>query len=284
MKKTGQFFFTFLPFFLAIGIELLVTFFAMGTSGLIMGIWFSTSGKMTITEVFDDLLTFWSTQRFNTYIMVVYAVMTMAVFGLWYYMKYGGNYLPKPRSVFHPLSLLGILMLVPGMQYLSTYIVAFTATLFPHWLETYEELMESAGLDERITLGMFLYSVILAPFSEELIYRGVTLRQARKCLPFWAANLMQAVLFGAFHMNMIQGIYAFFLGLILGYVCEKSGSIYNAILLHALFNLWGTVISQFLTMGDSMSAVIFWFVFAVAMTVGGLLVFTFGTKKRYARR
>lgn len=279
MKKAGQFFFTFVPFFLAVGIQLLATFFAMGTSGLLGGIWSSISGKVVIAELLDDLPALWSTQRFNTYIMVVYAVMTIAVFGLWYYMKYGGNYLPNPRCVFHPLSLLGIVMLVPGMQYLSTYIVSFTAALFPHWLETYEKLLEGAGLDERITVGMFLYSVLLAPFSEELIYRGVTLRQARKCLPFWAANLMQAALFGAFHMNMIQGIYAFFLGLILGYVCEKSGSIYNSVLLHALFNFWGTVISQFLTLGSSAFAALFWFLFGIVMTVGGLLLFRSGANK-----
>lgn len=33
---------------------------------------------------------------------------------------------------------------------------------------------------------------------------------------------MQAVLFGIFHMNWIQGIYAFVLGLVLGWICEKE--------------------------------------------------------------
>lgn len=279
MKKVGQFFFTFLPLLLTIGIQFLIAFFAMGISWLIEQIWYTSTQTADIYCILDDLSYFWTSNRFNTYVMVCYAVINIAVFGLWYYIKYDGCYLPKPRAVFHPLSILGILFLVPGMQYLSTYIVSFTASLFPHWLEVYEEMLETAGLDDRITVGMFLYSVLLGPIAEELIFRGVTMRQAKKCFPFWAANLMQAVLFGIFHMNMIQGIYAFCLGLILGYICEKSGSIYNSILLHMLFNFWGTVISQFLTIGDSLFAFLFWFLFAITMTTVGLVVFTVGTKK-----
>lgn len=82
--------------------------------------------------------------------------------------------------------------------------------------------METAGLDSDIGLFMFIYAVILGPVCEELVFRGVTMRLVRRALPFWAANLMQAVLFGIFHMNWIQGIYAFVLGLVLGWICEKE--------------------------------------------------------------
>lgn len=281
MKKVGSFFFALVPSLLVFGIQLLVTCFMTGISFLTEFSWYSATSSADYYAIADNLETLWTTTRFNTYLMVIYAVMSIAIFGLWYYMKYDGCYLPKIQTTFHPVSLVGILMLVPGMQYLSTYIVSFTATLFPDWLKAYEELLETAGLDgSSLTLGMFLYSVILAPFSEELIFRGVTMRQAKKAFPFWAANLMQAILFGIFHMNMIQGIYAFCLGLILGYVCEKGGSIYYSILLHILFNFWGTMISQFLTIGDSTFAILFWFLFAVVMTVGGLFVFHLGLGKR----
>lgn len=279
MKKVGHFFFAFVPIILATAIQFLALFFGMGVSTLIEGTWYTCSKTADLYTVFDDLGYLWMTSRFNTYIMIIYTAMTIIVFGLWYYMRYEGNYLPKLRRTFHPLTILGVVILTPGMQYLSTYIVSFTASLFPKWLEQYVDLMESAGFDESLTLGMFLYSVIFAPFSEELIFRGITMRQARKALPFWAANLMQAALFGIFHGNMIQGIYAFCLGLILGYICERGGSIYHAILLHMLFNFWAAVISQFITIGDSAFAFLFWLFFAVAMTLCGMLVFTLGAKK-----
>lgn len=279
MKKVGSFFFAFVPFLLVTGIQYLVTFFSMGTAALTEVTWYIFSNTADIRSIVDDLDDFWISQRFNTYLMVVYAVITIAVFGVWYYMKYDGNYLPSPRTVFHPVSILGIVMLVPGTQFLSTYIVAFTATLFPAWLEEYEELLEYAGLDERITIGMFIYSVLLAPISEELIFRGVTMRQAKKVLPFWVANLLQAFLFGVFHGNMMQGIYAFCLGFLLGYVCEMGGSIYNSILLHMLFNFWGTVISEFLDYGNTVFSFLFWLMFGIAVTAAGVLVFHLGAKK-----
>lgn len=279
MKNVKHFFLAFVPIILATTIQYLIVFFSMGVSALVEGSWYIHSKTSDFFTVMDDLSQFWMTNNFNTYVMVVYAAMTIIIFGLWYYMCYEGNYLPNIRRTFHPLTILGVVMLMPGMQYLSTYIVNFTAALFPSWLETYMDILENAGLDDTLTVGMFLYSVVFAPLSEELIFRGVTLRQARRALPFRAANLLQAFLFGVYHMNMIQGIYAFCLGLILGYICEHGGSIYHSILLHMLFNLWAAVISEYVSMGDSVFSFMFWFIFAVAMTIGGVLVFTMGTKK-----
>ena len=170
-------------------------------------------------------------------------------------------------------------MLMPGTQYLTTYIMSFVASLFPHWMDAYESLLETAGLDDQISILMVICSVIFAPFCEELVFRGVTMHQAKKCLPFWAVNLLQALLFGIFHMNMIQGIYAFCLGLVLGYVCNRGGSIYYSLLLHMLFNFWGTVLSGLIPFGDTTFAFIFWFLFGIAMTVGGLVVFNFGIQR-----
>jgi hypothetical protein len=135
-------------------------------------------------------------------------------------------------------------------------------------------------MDSTLSVSMLVYSVLLAPVSEELIFRGVTLSHAKKFLPFWMANLFQAFLFGVFHMNMLQGTYAFCLGLFLGYLCEKGGNIYHSILLHMLFNFFGTVLNEYLTIGDTLFSIIFWFVFAIAMCVGGIAVFDAGTARR----
>lgn len=279
MKKIGQFFFSFVPFLLVMGLQFLAVFFLMGVSGLVEGSWYAISENSSFLNLFSDLTYLWSSQDFNTGVMLVYSLLTIAIFGIWYYARYDGNYRPAPRAVFHPLTFLGIVMLVPGIQFLCNYIVNFVAAIFPQWLEAYLELLEAAGLEDSITVGLFLYSVILAPICEELVFRGVTMRQAKKFLPFWAANIFQAVLFGTFHMNMMQGVYTFCVGLVLGVICEKSGSIYNAIFYHMLFNFWGTVISQYLYIGDSNFEVLFWFVFAVVMTLGGLLVLTLGTRR-----
>ena len=283
MKNFKHFMFAFVPSLLVIGIQYLASFFAMGLSLLVENSWYAFSDSADISTVLYDIENLWMSSDFNTGILLIYNAFSIVVFGLWYYMKYGGNYLPNPRTTFHPAALFGIVMLTPGTQYLTTYIMAFVASLFPNWMDAYEELLETAGMDENISLLMILCSVLFAPFCDELVFRGVTMKQLLKGLPFWAANLIQAVLFGIFHMNIMQGIYAACLGVILGYVCEKGGSIYYSILLHILFNFWGTVISEYIWIGDSVFSVIFWFLFGIAMTAGGLLVFYFGIRKRNAR-
>lgn len=55
-------------------------------------------------------------------------------------------------------------------------------------------------------------------------------------MPFMAANVLQALLFGIYHGNLIQGTYAFVLGLILGFTAEYFHSVWASILLHAFVN------------------------------------------------
>ena len=57
------------------------------------------------------------------------------------------------------------------------------------------------------SLILVLYSVLIGPVCEELIFRGLTLKYAKRAMPFWVANFLQALLFGVFHMNMIQDVY-----------------------------------------------------------------------------
>ena len=89
---------------------------------------------------------------------------------------------------------------------------------------------------------MFLYASILGPVAEELLFRGVILRQ----LAPWGkqtAIVISAVLFGVFHGNVIQIPFAFMVGLVLGYVTVEY-SIGWAIVLHIINNM---VLGDFFT-------------------------------------
>ena len=191
----------------------------------------------------------------------------------------------NPLSDTHRLrQLTGVILLVPGMQFFSSYLIGVVSMAFPQWLDQYEELLKTAGLDSSITLPMLLYSVLLAPVCEELIFRGTTMHLARKAVPFWLANVMQAFLFGLFHMNWSQGIYAFALGLVLGYVCEKGGSIYYSIFLHFLFNFWGTVISNALAgMENTVFLGVIMLVVTIVSLTLGFFLFVSGTRIKKER-
>lgn len=96
------------------------------------------------------------------------------------------------------------------------------------------EAINSASF-EVDTFGMFVYVGILAPISEEILFRGVLLRSLQ---PFGKkfAILASAFLFGIFHGNLVQSPFAFVIGLILGYTASEY-SILWAMVLHMFNNL-----------------------------------------------
>ena len=117
---------------------------------------------------------------------------------------------------------------------------------------------------KALGVGAVSYTHLGAPISEEIACRGLMLEfslravcsewrdawrerafRHRACLPlddasamrvpparFWIANLIQAVLFGILHMNLVQGIYAGAMGLAFGWVFWRSGKMRYNIGLH----------------------------------------------------
>jgi hypothetical protein len=45
-------------------------------------------------------------------------------------------------------------------------------------------------------------------------------------------------------MNLVQGIYAFFLGILLGYLVKRYNSLIASMTFHAFFNFFGTWLSD----------------------------------------
>ena len=84
------------------------------------------------------------------------------------------------------------------------------------------------------TISMMVYTVILGPLAEEVLFRGVILRDNEKYGKGFAI-LFSAVLFGIFHGDLIQGFFAILVGVILAYVTMEY-SIKWAILMHIINN------------------------------------------------
>lgn len=78
--------------------------------------------------------------------------------------------------------------------------------------------------------------VVLAPIFEELLFRGVILRGFLKNYSATKSIIITAVLFGVLHLNPIQSIIAALLGLVLGWMFVKTGSLWVCIFFHALNN------------------------------------------------
>lgn len=277
MKRFGRIMFCFLPALLAFGLQQLISVPAVGLA-LLGG--FYTNGVTTLEGGMNAFLDIISTANFNAGVSAAYGTLSLFVFAFWYYKKFRQTEYKNVLKPFHFPMILGILITAIGLQYITNYIVAFTAAINPHWLEYYTNLIESVGLDEP-SMILVVYSILIGPISEELIFRGLTLKYAKRAMPFWIANLFQALLFGIFHMNIIQGVYAFAVGIVLGFICEKSGSIYPSMLFHILFNIWGTFSPDwFMYNADSVPFFFLWFFVGAALLVIGLFLFILGVKKR----
>ena len=203
-------------------------------------------------------------------IYIIYAVASIMIFTVASKKLFGENHYTKFSEVSkQPVATIaGIVLFCIGMQYVSMYLTTALASKFPSWLEEYEQLMETAGLDDSIGVIMGIYAVVLAPICEELIFRGVTFSAAKKIMPYYLAIIVQALLFGAFHMNAIQGCYAFVLGLGMGYVMHLYNNLYITIIIHMLFNLIGTFGGDYLPYGgDTLIGFFLWML--------GSLVFTY---------
>ena len=115
----------------------------------------------------------------------------------------------------------------------------------PSAMESYTELVDSSGLTEYSPVWV-IATLILPPLVEETIFRGLILQYLRKAgACFIVANLLQSVLFGIFHMNLVQGVYAAFLGFLLGYLAWRYQSLIVPMAMHALFNFFGTAVIEF---------------------------------------
>lgn len=88
-----------------------------------------------------------------------------------------------------------------------------------------------------ILVLVFIALVCLAPFVEELLFRGFLFNAFRRTFGFWVGSLAVSALFAIAHQQLNVGIDVFVLSMFLCYIREKTNSLWPAIGLHALKNL-----------------------------------------------
>ena len=134
-----------------------------------------------------------------------------------------------------------ILFLLAGLAIqLGTDAVLYTlGTAFPTSFASYKHMMETFS-GSHSTL-FIVTTFTLGPIAEEFIFRGVTLEFllkgfANRKRAALLSVLIQAALFGLYHGNIIQAVYAFIFGILLGTLAVRTKSLIPSILLHAAIN------------------------------------------------
>lgn len=177
---------------------------------------------------------FISGNSYNILMLVIY-IGYIGIFGLWYWLmfcrkKKTGSW----KQVLKPRRIGGIIFCGVALQMSLSLALELILPLFPEINSNYSEIIDTLHNDSVL---MILCVCILAPIGEELIFRGLTLRIIKKALPWQAAVFLQALLFGIYHLNLVQGIYAFLLGLLFGVIAYCYDSVAPGILLHMSVNV-----------------------------------------------
>ena len=84
---------------------------------------------------------------------------------------------------------------------------------------------------------MVVLALVVAPVSEELVFRAGFFRFLRTRIPRWAAYGASAGLFALLHANWVSFLPLFVLGILFAAAYERTGNIRVPMLAHALFNL-----------------------------------------------
>lgn len=176
-------------------------------------------------------------------------MVLMAGFGTWYYFRERQYpFRPNYKSAFSLKNIGYIIVMGVLGQYASNLIATLTGVLIPSAMDSYEDLAQNFDLSTASPVLMILAVCIVGPIAEELVFRGMIFGKLRRAFSFWPAAIISGIMFGVFHMNIMQGVYASVLGVLLAYVYEKTQTIFGSIFFHIVFNA-SSYITDFVNRG-----------------------------------
>ena len=135
------------------------------------------------------------------------------------------------------LLLMGAGFALYGNLFVGSIAVFFDAT-------SYQESMELIT-NQKGLLMMIWWMGVVAPFAEEVIFRWLIYLRLRDSMKIGRAAVISGLIFGVYHGNIVQAIYATLLGIMFAYILEMSGNLWSSVLLHIGANIWALILSEY---------------------------------------
>ena len=196
------------------------------------------------------------------------SIIALAAGGIIMYLLYKRDYVVSPLKMFeHPKYIISIILFaVLASHGLSIGVSLVGSTgILGEYTQTAQMLSTSGAV-----LTLFK-SVILVPLAEELTFRGMVFRRMELYTSFWPAALVSAALFGLYHMNLMQGIYAFIFGILMCLVYRTFRNLWATIIMHAVANACAVILQ--LTGLDYPNITVYVIVMAAALAAAGVIFF-----------
>lgn len=183
---------------------------------------------------------------FDLSLVIVFgeAVLLLPV---WYFAihKYGVSWADLGLRSFQPTSVgLGC-----GLMLLSLLFNLVYASLLSQFGLEIQPEMEQLFTGTQFPFLLFFGGVIVAPFVEEVFFRGFVFPGLRRKWNWKVAALVSAGLFALAHVIPTSILPIFILGLIFAFLYQTSGSIWPGILMHMLTNLVALAVAYGISQG-----------------------------------
>ncbi len=178
--------------------------------------------------------------RSETYVLSVLALSTAGMIAAVYFIVIlrrrigwrGFGLTPmRPRAIV--LSIIAGLLSVPMMGAIGTTVQKL---LGQPLVSPQLSFLAPAGFSYTALFGMLLIGGLLAPFAEEMIFRGLLFGWLRRFWLLWPAALTSAAVFGLIHGIVPIIVAAAAVGLVLALAYEIAGSLWSPVIIHATQN------------------------------------------------
>lgn len=157
-----------------------------------------------------------------------------------FYARNRGNVMPGGASFNVPLPKAGFLTFLAVLPVVTAISLVWSSALELVGIDAKrQELVDLfVNAESRTTaIVMASFAVLVAPITEELIFRAGLFRYLRTRTPRWAAFLLPAMLFASLHGNLAAFAPLTALGIVFAIAYEHTGRIAVPMIAHALFNL-----------------------------------------------
>lgn len=132
------------------------------------------------------------------------------------------------------------------------------------------------------TVLMVLSLAIVPALTEEIIFRGIILKEYRRCGTI-LSMFFSSLLFAFIHFDLRQFPIYFALGMLLAWIAFITNSVWAAVIVHAAYNLYVIFFEKYIWLFSSNpdSDILFWLILTAAMFVCAF--FFLGASERVMR-
>ncbi|AYB33444.1 CPBP family intramembrane metalloprotease [Chryseolinea soli] len=126
-----------------------------------------------------------------------------------------------------------------GLVFYQTILGAFSISLNEEASTVMASVVDNIVSINRFynpVLG-FMFVVLLVPFYEEVLFRGIFLSSCQRNIPFIWANIAQSLTFAILHQKLMLIPFYFAFGMVAGHFARKTQSLTAGVALHVTNNL-----------------------------------------------